>query len=285
MHRLQPPPVSGQIFRQVQRLMTEDAAASGRRVVCGLSYMQRVRFGGQFTLWQPPTARDRAPTGRVDWVSAQQVEFLQENSVILESMEIMEGLRSIREHAMSRAGGLRVTIITAGVSDRPASVNDQQDFTRLLQDKLRHMDQMRWLDEFGQAASAMLTLSGLSLPERVPQLYTTLGAAQIYRRSTATHQAVQGFLNQVTAVTPANSSQHDVMIGIKEPRCAANNQRPFNRLTERLYLGFFGALSATYAHFGLMPTALHMRSYGDHVKGRVQRHAPAEFHQSAPTIT
>ncbi len=284
MHSLRTNPVSGQIFRQVQRLMTEDATTAGRRLVCGLSYLQRVRFGGQFTLWQPPTARDWAPHGKVDWVSAQQVEFLQENSVILESMEIMEGLRSIREHAMSRAGGLRLTIITAGVTDRPASGNEQQDFTSLLQDKLRHMDQMRWLDEFGQAASAMLTLSGLSLPERVPQLYTTLGAVQIYCRSNAIHHAVQGFLDQAATVKPADSRQHNVMIGIKEPRCAAKNQRPFNRMNERLYLGFFGALSATYAHFGLMPTALHMRSYGDHVKGHIQRQPAAEFSQTVPHL-
>ena len=91
------------IFRKAHYMMTEDAAL-GRTITCGLSYMQRIGRGAEITLWRPEGRKNQpVDFSRFDWATIRQVEILQENSAQqLESMDIEDGIRSIREHCMMR---------------------------------------------------------------------------------------------------------------------------------------------------------------------------------------
>lgn len=263
------------IFRRAHHLMTTDNSA-GRTITHGMSYLQRISRGGQMLLWQPPGLQTRPLRfDQLDWAAVRQVEILQESSAqAIESMEIEEGLRSIREHAMMRGGGLRMVVITAGTTNHPRADNDQQTFDRTLRERLRSMDRMHWLDDFSRQAALLVNQAGQNLPERLPHIYTTLNAANVFNRThTLPCTDATRFLTAIDSLPQRQGFEHDIMIGLKEPRADAHARREFNRLPERLYMGFVNALISSFSHFGLMPTAIHMRSYGDHLKGHWSKSA------------
>ena len=269
-NRLSPPHSSlvhsplATVFKQAH--LDATVGHGGRTITCGFAYLQRIKFGGQIHMWQSGKNPNPAAFDHLDWASIRQVEILQESSdQTIESLEVEEGMRSMKEMATMRAGGVRIVLISAGITHPPKDINDQRTFDTLLRGRLRGMDRVMWLDEMSHNATEEIKLEKSALTERLPHLFTTLDAARMFNKQNALpcNDATR-LLNAVGRICGSENLEHDVMIGLKSPRADTFLGREFGRLSERKYLGFIGALQATYAHFGL-ETTTQMRGYGDHI--------------------
>ncbi len=268
------------IFRQVRNLLTQDGAQQpGRTLVCGLSYLQRITRSGEITLWYPHADYRGTLPRRLDWVAVRQIEILQESSNnLMESFDMMNRMECMKRFAAMRGGGQRLVVVTAGLDHPPPARNEKRQFDQTLTDRLRRMDRIMWLDEFSRHASRLLAPPQNNLAAALPHLYTTLNAATIFnRRKAGIHDQAIAMLDRITAIPTGNDRiDHSVMVGLKMPKSDLRQDRFFTLTGDFQYIGFMGALASTFRMFNAtVPTAMHLRSYGDHMKGRWTRSTAA----------
>lgn len=261
-------------------MLTPDGAQqSGRTLVCGLSYLQRITRGGEITVWYPHADYRGTLPPQLDWVAVKQIEILQESSNnLMESFDLMNRMECMKRFAAMRGGGQRLVVITAGLDKPPPARNEKGLFDQTLTSRLRRMDRILWLDDFSREASRLLQPRQNNLATVLPHVYTTLNAATIFnRRKTGVHEQAIAMLERITAIpAAADRIDHSIMVGLKMPKNALRQDRCFRLTGDLQYIGFMDAIASTFRLFhATAPTAMHLRSYGDHMKGRWAHHRPA----------
>jgi hypothetical protein len=272
------------LFGEARIHLTPDM--TGRIVTRGFSYLSRIGKGrAGMRLWEPPAEAQKAAPQRLDWVSIKQIEILQEaGDNAIESLEIESGLWSIREMITMRAGGVRLVVITAGYSNPPKTVNDQKKLDGMLDSRLRNFDRMQWFDEMSHSATDQVRRSGLNIEERLPHVFTTMDAADVFGHTEKLDCAnIRKFLEQIADVPVTKDINHTVMMGLKSPRSDLFNRRQFNRLSDRMQIPFMSALRMTYAHFGLSVHS-QMRGYGDHMHGNIANYKQPRATLAVPSF-
>ena len=176
--------------------------AAGRRIVCGFSYLQRIRKGATTNIWFPSTLHqavaERLEAGdtsvldefHVEWAAIRQFELLQEaDNFYIYDLEVTNFKRAYEDIMKMRAGGYRVTVITLGNYVEPTDYDELQILDRRLQDEITRIIHMLFLEEQSAETSAKhadaLKTRQWNYAEALPHVAMTLGASGLFNKSAA----------------------------------------------------------------------------------------------------
>ncbi len=272
---------------------------AGRRIVCGFSYLQRIRKGATTNIWFPSTLHqavaERIEAGdasvldefRMEWAAIRQFELLQEaDNFYIYDLEVANFKRAFEDIMKMRAGGYRVTVITLGHYIEPTDYDELRILDRRLQDEITRIIHMLFLEDQSAEESfhlaEALKTSQWHYAEALPHVAMTLGAAGLFNKTSSPafrqQKLSQGFF-RILELLPQRHIAHDVAVGLTLPDASKERNWVFLARKEHQYHAFQTALGTVFSQFDhislgalheranagreAMPVMHHMRGYGD----------------------
>lgn len=147
------------LSKPVRFFISPDAA--GRRIVCGFSYIQRIRYSGAIDVWFPEVQKkniaSRVMAGdasvlddfHIEWAAARQFELLQEaKNNDSKSVDITRYEKACKDiNTRSRGGGYRVTIIIMGNYAAPSAHDELRIIDVRIQEEISRQVRMMFLED------------------------------------------------------------------------------------------------------------------------------------------
>jgi hypothetical protein len=172
---------------------------AGRKIVCGFSYLQRIRKPAAIDLWFPDSIKqavaERVLAGdtsvldefKVEWAAVRQFELLQEaDNLSIWDMRVENPNKTFYYLIKMRGGGYRVTVITLGRYAEVGETDELQILDVRLQDEITRLIHMLYLEEqsaemTGSCAEA-LRKGTWDYTHELPHVAVTLGSMRMFSR-------------------------------------------------------------------------------------------------------
>jgi hypothetical protein len=273
---------------------------SGRRIVCGFSYLQRIGKGATTDLWFPASlcedvaarvlAGDTSVLDKfhVEWAAVRQFELLQEaGNLAIEDLEFMDFKRAFLNLMKMRAGGYRVTVITLGRYDETGEDDDLRILDARLQDEITRLIHMLYLEEesallSGECAGS-LERGAWRYAEALPHVAMTLGAAQLFGKAAKDrNSSLKAHFFRILDLLPQRHLVHDVAVGLTLPDASKEKNWVYLAKGEHQFPAYMRMLSGVFSSFDcvslsglheranaaseVMPVMHHLRGYGDRLR-------------------
>ncbi len=243
------------------RLFT--APPSGRRILAGFSYLQRIGKGAQTRLWFP----EKWGGEPIEWAAVRQFELFQEaGNLAIDDLEVSEIKRSFMAWSKMRAGGYRVVVLTLGRYEDAQEADDLYILDKKIQDEITRLIHFLYLAEQSEDATAAQTaLLGKNLwtiEDSLPHVAMALGEKRLFKPQKQTREEKAFF--EILAKLPSRHIIHDIAAGLALPDASKEKNWVYLAKGEHKPAAFFAALGET------MGTMIHHspRGHGDRAQPR-----------------
>jgi len=227
---------------------------TGRRIVAGFSYIQRIAKNAQTHVWYAPDLIENT----VSWAAVRQFEILQEaDNLAIDELDVANMPASYRHLMKMRAGGYRLTMITLGHYAPRAAQDDLDVLDRKIQEEITRLIHFLYLAETSEAMNndlqKKLTSKGWNLEEALPHI------AHIKRR--------EEVFFDILAHLDQSHILHETAIGLQLPEATKEKNWPYCAAMENRFLAFQQAITNIFQNLDKTRAPMtHMRGYGDHMR-------------------
>lgn len=265
---------------------------SGRKIVCGFTFIKRIGKHSATDLWFPKTLQEdvieRIAAGdtavldefKVEWAAIRQFELLQESgNLAIEDLKADDHNKSFTYLVGMRAGGYRVTIVTLGRYEKPDDKDDLKILDRRIQDEITRLVQMLYMEKESHIASEIqhsaLQTGNWNFADSLPHVAETLGARNLFNRSPEgrEHKLNDAFFRILELLSNRNIS-HDVAVGLAIPELNNVKHWVYIAKKEDQFLQFQTAMNNIFQGFDhislsgmpeskTMASMKHLRGYGE----------------------
>lgn len=276
--------------------------ASGRHIVAGFTWLQRMGKGACWDLWFSQSQRDTveallsagcplsADMFPAEWAAVRQFELLQEagNDKIYD-LKVDHLTRTLQDLTKSmHGGGYRVTVVSIGNYLGESGRDELEILDRSLQSKLSQMMMFMYLEEQSIARNAasdrILQEGNWDWREALPHIGATFNARRLFKpadtesASGRRYHMAQDFFEIISAL-PNRHIVDDTAVALELPTATEEGEwiyiplpgesyQSFNRFMSDVFGPFDGvSLSALDGRDGagreVKACSQHMRGYGD----------------------
>lgn len=220
------------------------APPSGRRILAGFSYLQRIGKGAQTRLWFP----EKWGGETIEWAAVRQVELFQEaGNLAIDDLEVSEIKRSFMAWSKMRAGGYRVVVLTLGRYEDAQEADDLYILDKKIQDEITRLIHFLYLAEQSEEASAaqtaLLEKNLWAMETALPHVAMVLGEKHLFKPQKQTREEEAFF--EILAKLPSRHVLHDVAAGLALPDAAKEKNWVYLAKGEHKPAAFFAALGDT----------------------------------------
>ena len=276
-------------------------AVAGRKIVCGLSYLQRIGKTGKVDVWFPSTLQQQVASRisagdetvldefQVEWAAVREFELLRDaGNLAIYDLKVENLNRSFEEVQKMRAGGYRVTVITLGRYIEPGTYDELRLLDKRLQDEITRLIHMLYMEEESARATSTYTAAlhqeCWNSTDTLPHILQALGEMRLFKphKQSADTKMAETFL-KVLELLPQKHMAHDMAVGLALPEATAHRGWTYLAAGEYQFSTFQTALSTVFGQFDcvnmdalqgrttslssqIMPAMHHMRGHGDRLR-------------------
>lgn len=245
------------------------APQTGRRIMAGFSYLQRIRKGATTEVWFPQELDLDQPEA-VEWAAVRQFELLHEtDNMYIYDMDVNDLRYSLENISKMRAGGYRLVVITLGCYTARFDQDDLRILDEKLQEEITHMIHFLYSSELSEIANAPHTLSleqgTWSLEENLDHVALALRTKHLFKPEKETLRERVFFY--LLKNLPANHVLHENAVGLQVPDATKEKNWVYVAKGENQLWQFQQTITTVFENLDKnRATMTHMRGYGDHLK-------------------
>lgn len=262
---------------------------SGRQIICGFSYLQRIGKGATTNLWfSKDTSKEwleknKLDSFKIEWAAVRQFELLQEaGNLSIEDLEFMDFKRAFHNLMKMRAGGYRITMIALGKYNGEREKDDLQILDTRIQEEITQIIQMLYLEEQSSMLSRDMAKNiekgSWNYVDALPHVAIAVGASALFAKKRKQENLSRDFF-RILNLLPQKHIKHDIAVGLALPDFTnerhwiylAKGEHQFSVYT-RMFSDVFRAFDfvslgelheRANAGSEIIAAMRHMRGYGD----------------------
>lgn len=254
------------------------APLTGRRIVAGFSYLQRIGKGASTEVWFDE-AKDLVLQTKAEWAAIRQFELLQEaGNLAIDELDVMDFKRTFQTLMRMRSGGYRVTILTLGHYTASSNTDDLEILDRKLQDEITQMIHFLYLSEMSEQINqhnhSAIWKTDWHFASALPHVAATLGARRLFRPEKETLKEKIFF--DILERLPSRHIMHDTAVGLVLPDASKEKNWTYIAQRENQFRLFQQAITDIFSNLDKERAVMsHMRGYGDRLSPANDAHYKA----------
>lgn len=252
------------------------APQTGRRIVAGFSYLQRIGKGANTNIWFAKP--EQSFPNHIEWGAVRQFELLQEaDNLAIDELDLTDHRRAFSTLMKMRGGGYRVTIITLGCYTDRHDADDLHLLDMKIQNEITNLIHFLYLDELSQKGCTLfakeLDEGKWCYAEALPHVALTLKARKLYKPERQNTKE-ETFFKILDLLSPRHI-MHDTAIGLVLPDASKEKNWVYIASRESQFLTFQQTLTTLFENLDQERAVMcHMRGYGDRL-GAASLHSPS----------